>query len=232
MKLSQKNIIRIILLAAIALYNTVLFSIVWSIEKTPVFWVSYGFIMFVPIFFLLVTFFPMPFTSGTNLALSLPLIQIIGAYAGIEFAVGTLFMLLQTVAPIVLAVILQVAIFLICTIIFFVTLLGAKQISNSYNQQKTEVFALNQIYAKVSATAAKASPAVASKLNEVAEKIKYSDYHSYPELNELDADMKNTISGLQVSLDDDAMAMKLAIKLDLLVDERNEMLKQIKKLRG
>ena len=95
MKLSQKNIIRLIIAAVAAIYNIVLFIITSDVEKTPVFWISYAFIMGTIVLFAIITFVPSPHTSGTRLVFGIPLLEIVATYAALEFAVGTLFMFLQ-----------------------------------------------------------------------------------------------------------------------------------------
>ncbi|MBQ8372499.1 MAG: hypothetical protein IJX38_06165 [Clostridia bacterium] len=238
MKLSQKNTIRIIIAAIMLLYNVVLFLIMGDRLKTSIFWISYGFIMLMPVLFLLLTFIPLSFTSGTRLVLSLPAYRVILTYGGVEFVIGTIFMFCQRVVLrrpgfVKVSLLVQIPVLIIFTIMFFVMVLGANHVSKNYAAQKQDVYVLGQLYAKVSAIAAKvSSPAVASALNETAEKIKYSDFNRYAELKELDDDINNTVSALRISLDDEEMGMKLAKKLDLLIDERNEGIKQLKKLRG
>ncbi len=233
MKLSQKNIVRITLAAFVVLYNFVLFMVTSHAEKLPVFWISYGFIMLAPLIFLLLTAFPLSFTGGTNLVLSLPVYRAMTAYFAIEFLVGTLFMIIQKHASVKAALLVQVPLLLVFAIVFFVYLLGATHISNGYAKQKSDVFSLNQMQMSVNHIAAStAYPHVASRLRLIAEKIKYSDFNSYPETKEIEAEIQITLNELRFSESDESKAYDLTSRLDLLVDQRRETCKAIKKMRG
>lgn len=65
MKISQKNLTRIIVLIGAAIYNFVLFLVLAGREKNAVFWIAYGFVMLIPLLILAFTFIKIPFPSGT-----------------------------------------------------------------------------------------------------------------------------------------------------------------------
>jgi|GEM_PF-5749630 len=233
MKLKQKNIIQIIIVLFMALYNFILFLSTKDGEKTSVFWISYSFIMLSMVLFLLITFFPLKFTGGTNLVLSLPIYRTMIAYFAIEFFVGTVFMILQKVATEIICFLIQVPILIIFAIIFFTFLLGSRQISNQYEKQKRDVFNLNNLYTSILILSSDApTPEIKDSMETIAQKIKYSDFNSYTELQDLDMRIKMKVDQLQDSIEDASGAALCLRQLDRLLNERNEMCKYIKKERG
>ncbi len=225
-------IIRILLITLIALYNFILFIATATVEKQPTFWLSYLFIMLVPILMLVFTFLRSPFTGGTNVTLSLPLLRVVLTYCSIEFIVGNLFIVFQKSNPIILALIVQVLLLVSFAIIFLVILIGASKISEDYQKQKQDVFNLNMLYTRVDLIASTVqSTNLKTKLYNVAEKIKYSDFNSYPENFDLELEINTTISEIEES-NSEENSLRLALKLEKLVLKRQASCQYIKKLRG
>ncbi len=232
MKIRSKYLTLIILVCVVALYNFVLFISTMNVVKSPTFWISYAFIMFSMAIGVLTAIVKNPFTSGTKLALMVTLIRVIRSYFVFEFIVGTLFMFLQYVVSIKLALLIQIPLLVIFVIIGLVVLLGANHISQSYAKQKSDVLSLNMLYVQVSSLASSVKNAdIAQKLSIIADKIKFSDFNSYPELAGEDSLIRSTITEMKIT-EDEATLSNLVVRLDRLVDERNEMCKYIKKSRG
>lgn len=232
MKIKSKGLILIIAACVIALYNFILFLSTSGIEKTPTFWTSYAFIMFAFALVIGMIFLKNPFTGGTKLALTLPVVRTVYLYVAVEFVIGTLFMFLMKVASVKVALLVQVPVLILFVIAALVYFLGARHISNNYAVQKTQVMAQNMLHVQVTSLAASVGyPTVAAKLNVIADKIKFSDFNSYPELNDQDQAIRATVTLMKTTFEENELN-SLAVKLERLVDERNELCKYIKKNRG
>lgn len=232
MKIKSKGILLIILACAVALYNFILFVSTSNVEKTPVFWISYAFIMLSIAVAALLVCIKNPFSDGTKFVLSVPVVRLSFAYFAVEFVIGTLFMLLQNVATVKAALLVQVPVLIIFVILTLVYYLGARHISVNYEKQKNDVLSQNMLYLQVSSLASSTSaPAVSEKLGIIADKIKFSDFNAYPELADEDQMIRATVIQMKTTNDEDAL-FKLAVQLERLVDERSEMCKFIKKKRG
>ena len=232
MKNKSKILSLIVLACVVALYNLVLFISVSNVEKTAVFWISYAFIMVSVIPMFVLVLIKNPFADGTKVTLTVPLIRFAITYAVIEFLVGTLFMIIQNKANVKVALILQIVILVVMVIIALLYCLGANRISQNYETQKNDVLSQNMLYVQVSSLASSiAVPALAEKMGEIADKIKFSDFNAYPELADQDQTIRATVMQLKVTTDENLLST-LVTQLERLVDERNEMCKYIKKKRG
>lgn len=232
MKISQKNLTRIIVLIGAAIYNFVLFLVLAGREKNAVFWIAYGFVMLIPLLILAFTFIKIPFPSGTRLALSLPLVRILIAYCVVDFAAATVIMILSRSISVRMALIVLVVVLAVFEVLFIVFYKGVRHIGEGFNKQRESVLQQNMLVAKLNSIANSTDDAkVAAKIRQIAEEVRYGDYNVYPQLKELDARIEATADGIADALSPEEM-LNAATKLERLVAERKEKLLYIKKLRG
>ncbi len=232
MKIGKKGIVRLIILVSLALYNFLLFMLSMKVDKNPTFWISYGFVMATPLVLLLLTFAKLPYIEEKLFVASVPASRAFAIYYPLAFIVSTLFMVLMKKISPVTVLLVQIPLLLVFLLIFLFLLKGERQGSDKLKRQKEEVFALGTNEIKLNSIASAAPAHLADKIRTLAEKVKYSDYHQYPELRELENDIKTTISALQHALGDEAEAEKLIAKLSMLLDERTESCKILKKRYG
>lgn len=226
------NILRLILIICIALYNAVLFISTIYFEKTLTFWISYVFVMLAPIIIFALSFRKKWFTGGTNLTLSLPLMRIVWSYLSLEFVIGNLFIIFSKDNPLILALIVQILVLAIFTIVFLIVLAGARKISDDYQKQKQDVFNLNKLFSSVSLVAYSVKDkALKDKLSQIAEQIRFSDYNSYLENFDLEKDIDDLVTKLENSQNEEA-SMQIALRLERLIYKRESNCKFIKKMRG
>lgn len=232
MKIKSKGIMLIILACVVALYNFILFVVTSNVAKTPVFWVSYAFIMLSFAVVVALACIENSFTDGAKFALGAPIMRFSFTYAVVEFVIGTLFMFLQNVINVKVALLIQVPVLIIFVIKLLIYYLRARHVSVNYEKQKTDVLSQNMLYLQVSTLATStAVPAVSEKLGIIADKIKFSDFNTYPELADEDQLIRTTVAQMKTTTDENAL-FNLAVQLERLVDERSEMCKFIKKKRG
>lgn len=232
MKIKSKGIMLIILACVVAFYNLALFIPTMNVIKMPTFWISYGFIMFSMAIAAMAILIKKPFTEGTKITFTVPIIRVIFAYFIVEFIVGTLFMILQYVTTVKLVLLVQLLLLIVFVIIGLALFLGSNHISQNYEKQKKDVLYQNMLYAQVLSLASSVNSAdVKQKLAVIADKIKFSDFNAYPELSEDDSLIRSTVTQMEIT-DDDIELSNLAKRLERLVDKRNEMCKYIKKSRG
>lgn len=232
MKNKFKLIGLLILACVIALYNFVLFMITREVLKTTTFWISYAFITFAFLLIAGIICVKNPYTDGAKLTLSVPVYRALLTYIVIEFIVGTLFMFLQTVANTTAALLVQVPLLIIFIIVVLVYYSGAKYVNDSYAKQKSDVFSKDMLCVQVNTLSSSASsPEVKARLENIAEKIRYSDFNSYPELERQDALISSLVSEMKYEAGENELKT-MSVRLERLVDERNEMCKYVKKKRG
>ncbi len=230
MKLSQKAIARIIIIAVMVVYNALLFLITSGVYKNATFWWAYAFVMLPMVVVLLYTFFPLRWTNGTNLVFGLPIFRIFASYAITQILLGTLFMLLKNVLTVKWLIIIELVVLVIFVVIFFMMISGANYVSQNVQVQKEQVLAKNMTYARVAGIAKTVEDAdLQQKLSFLADKIRYSDYKSYPQTKQIELKIDMAIDAIEECTNNDELSA-LIKKLDNLVDQRAEMLKLAKKM--
>lgn len=232
MKNKSKLISLIVVALIVGLYNFVLFMVTKDVSKNTTFWISYGFGMFAFLPLIGVICINNPYQDGTKITLMLPAIRILIVYAIVELLIATLMMALQAITSVTVALLIQVPVLVVFAIIVLVYYLGARHVNSGYAKQKSDVFSKETLCLQVNTLISSVtSPAVKSKLEVISEKIRYSDFNTYPELESQDTLIRSTL--YEMKCEEDVNVLKsLATQLERLVDERNEMCKYIKKKRG
>ena len=98
--------------------------------------------------------------------------------------------------------------------------------------QKKEVFSQNLSVVKLNTLIATTPHRdVSEKLKVISEMLRFSDYHSYPELEDLDSDIRKTMRDIQMNINDLGASLALTKKLEILVKERCETCKYLRKVK-
>ncbi len=188
MKNRSLNILRIMIVVLIGLYNLLVFTIFPNDWRTLSFWISYAFVMVVGLAFLGSTFLPAMFTKGTNYLFGYALLNDAFIYAVVELVVATVIMLIPAMG--IWALVIQAVILVVFLFIFFGKFAGADVISKNVEKREKKVRYINTLADRVDGlTDYVNNSSEKLALTRLSEKFRYSDYASQPQLASLESEI-------------------------------------------
>ncbi len=216
MKISQKNLLRIILLAVVAIYCTLMFFIVD--DYTPNFWIIFCFTLIAPLMLFTLTFFNNVSSKHIGINIAMIRLPIIHAAGQLILHITLFFKKFPTPLLVVIEVV-----FTLVLVIYAATLgSGTKEVSRRIEEQKTKIRYLNTL--QITLTTAYESVTdseVKSGLSTLIEKVSYSQFDSIPQVQQLELEMLQLANNLLLEEKEGQLA---AIKrLTILLNQRNNM---------
>lgn len=222
MKLSSKNLARLLILLVVGLYSFVVMML--TKEFTPCFWVNYCFVLLAPIATLLFTF--KKSKAADSLAFNLVYFRYIFAYAVIELVLGTI--LMYTNMALKYVFLIQVPILVIVVILIVYFSMFATSISNNLETQRAKVDNLNMIRVKLNVVKNSTNDLeVQKQLDRLISEVQYSDYNSIPQVQPIEQQMVELIDEMKYATPD--VQLVQIKKLNILLNERNQTILMLKR---
>lgn len=234
MKLGKKTVSSALLIYLIlaALLNLIIFVVFKPInlesnELKLVFWFSYGFIM-TAFILQIVSMLTGKFESGVeSVFFGIPLIAVSWFYFGITAVLSLAFMILVSfgvVVPFSLMITLECIVLGLYLVAFIISLTHKNVVVQIDKTIKHNVFVLRNLVTNVEIMSASVNDAqLKTKLNRLAEDIRYSDPMTNESVAELDSLIKDAIAELEIYIrnEDFASAETKIKEAELLVSKRN-----------
>lgn len=215
MKISARNLCRILIFLVVALYSFIVFIL--TNEFTSNFWVNYIFVLLAPIATFIFTF--KKDTAIASFPYNISYLKYILIYAIIELVLGTI--LMYTVMKLKFVFLIQIPILLILLILIVYFTMKVKPIRANLNIQKEKVDYLSRVKIKLEVVKGLTNDReVQRQLDKLISDVHYSDYNSVPEVQSIEQEMLVVIDEMKNASSETQMV--LIKKLNGLLKERNQ----------
>lgn len=212
-----------------ALYNVLVFT--FANNFTTVFWFAYGFTFLA--FILQVIGFFVSYgrkTTPNNTFLGIPITLIGLVYLCVQVIVGSIFMIFADMS-LKLTNVIQIIILAVYIVACSAALFAKNAVSDIHDTTKEKLLFIKLLENDVIALQERATePALITRLERLAELIKYSDPMSHPSLALIEQKITNKIDQLTEKAQDSKMAEvdDLCNQIELLMADRNRKCKILK----
>lgn len=206
-------------------YN--LFVFLLCKPQTPVFWMSYVFMLIAFGYQIASMFVSVKTLDVETMFFGIPLMQLSVFYFGAELFASAAFMFFQNQVNYKIPLLIQVALLAIFAIMAIVAVAGRDASKAVKDNIQTKVSALKSIGVDVEMMAASAQDAeIRNRLKKLAENIRYSDPMSTPAIEDVELRIHQAVNELRVYCEngDKQSAIETIFRLDLMIVERNKKL--------
>ena len=206
-------------------YN--LFVFLLGKPETPVFWLSYGFMIFAFGCQVASLFLSAKTLDAETVFFGIPLIQFSIFYFFAELFASTVFMFFQHIVDIKIPLLIQTLLLAAFMIIAIMAVAGRDAAKAAKDDVKEKVAALKGMGVDVEMLASSVQdPELCTRLKKLAESIRYSDPMTTPAIEDVEQRIHMTINELRVYCEqgDKPSALEAISRLDLMLVERNKKL--------
>ena len=218
-----------ILIILLIVFNVVMFAV--PVERTFVFWLSYGFTIVA--FLLQIGVCTVAFRKAYTMKskfLGYPIFHIGFGYLLIQLIACAVFTALSVVAPMWVALIVYVMLLGLTLICLITVDIARDEITRIEERVKSKVFYIKSLQTSIEILFEKAtSEPLKSKLRTLTDTVKYSDPISNETLTTLENDIEDKVIELEKAvIVNNELAVSLIDELNLLLVERNKKCKLLK----
>lgn len=210
------------------LFNIVVFVVFDA--KTPVFWISYGFMTLAFVVQIVSMVLALRTYDTESVFMGIPLASLSFYYFFAAMFTGVVFMVFQ-VASVKLAVIIQILILGIYVIVAILATMSREVVQDVNDNVKEKAEAVKILNVNVDVLIPQVSdPALKKALKRVSETIKYSDPMSNTAVQDIEQQIMGTMNELRIYIENDknAEAIKICKDIEVLFLQRNNLLKATK----
>lgn len=232
MKLNEKEKKGLVVLALLfVVYTLIVLAVPFA--KGGMFWLTYLFTA--AAFGVQVYVFKLSFekeAGAKSKFYGFPIARVGVLYLAVQLVLGLVFMALDAVAPVWLALVLYLALLVAAAVGVIATDSIRDEVERQDTQLKKDVATMRALQSKAAALPARCEDAEAkSALEKLAEEFRYSDPVSAPALADLETDMAAIMEELSAAVTDGDNAAVLALckKISATLAERNRLCKLNKK---
>lgn len=211
-----------------AVFNLLVFLVFQ--KRTPVFWISYGFMCLAFIVQITSMFLALRTLEVESVFMGIPLASLSFYYFFAAVFAGAVFMVFQ-IAPIKLVVIIQVLILAAYVIVALLALMSREVVQDTNDTLKEKVAAIKTLNVDVDVLIPQVSdPALKKALRKVSETVKYSDPISTEAVADIEAQIMQSMNALRVCIENDNNEEAIATckDVEVLFLQRNSLLKATK----
>lgn len=206
-------------------YN--LFVFVLCKPQTSAFWISYVFMLIAFACQVATMFISVKTLDVETMFFGIPLLQLSVFYFFAELFASAVFMLFQNFLGYKIPLLIQVALLALFAIAAVMAISGRDAAKESKDNIQHKVAALKGMGVDVEMLASsEKDPELRSRLNRLAESIRYSDPMSTPAIEDVEMRIRMTINELRVQCEqkDKSAALDAIARLDQMIVERNKKL--------
>lgn len=211
-----------------AVFNLLVFTIFNN--RTPVFWISYGFMCLAFIVQIGSMFLALKSADVESVFMGIPLASLSFYYFFAAIFVGAVFMVFQ-IASIKLAVVIQVLILAAYVVVALLALMSRDVVQDTNDTLKEKVAAIKTLNIDVDVLIPQVSdPALKKALKKVSETVKYSDPISNDAVADIEDQIMQSMNALRVYIENDnnEEAITTCKDIEVLFLQRNSLLKATK----
>ena len=211
-----------------AVFNLLVFLVFQ--KRTPVFWISYGFMCLAFIVQITSMFLALRTLEVESVFMGIPLASLSFYYFFAAVFAGAVFMVFQ-IAPIKLVVIIQVLILAAYVVVALLALMSREVVQDTNDTLKEKVAAIKTLNVDVDVLIPQVSdPALKKALRKVSETVKYSDPISTEAVADIEAQIMQSMHALRVCIENDNNEEAIATckDVEVLFLQRNSLLKATK----
>ena len=211
-----------------AVFNLLVFLVFQ--KRTPVFWISYGFMCLAFIVQITSMFLALRTLEVESVFMGIPLASLSFYYFFAAVFAGAVFMVFQ-IAPIKLVVIIQVLILAAYVVVALLALMSREVVQDTNDTLKEKVAAIKTLNVDVDVLILQVSdPALKKALRKVSETVKYSDPISTEAVADIEAQIMQSMNALRVCIENDNNEEAIATckDVEVLFLQRNSLLKATK----
>lgn len=206
-------------------YN--LFVFILCKPQTPVFWLSYGFMMVAFISQIATFFISIKTLDVETVFFGIPLMQFSVFYFFAELFASAVFMFFQNFLSYKIPLLIQVALLAVFAIIGILAVVGRDATREAKETLQNNVSALKGMGVDVEMLASAVQDGeLRAKLKRLAESIRYSDPMTVPAIEDVELRIRQAINELRVYCEDGdkQTALDTVAKLERMIIERNKKL--------